>query len=435
MTLAPRRRALLLLAGLLAAAAGCNRATPPLAKTAPATVTVAAPEVRYDVVESEDFTGRTEAIEFIEVRSRVTGYLKEIKVEDGAKVKKDDPLFVIDPDPYQREFDRTEAAVKQAKAVLDKVTRDYKRLEAFKGKAISQEEWDRVVGEKAESEAALEVAEKARRLAEVNLSYTVIKASFSGRVSRRYVHPGALIKADETILTVLSTVDPIYVNFDIDDRTALRIRKLITEGKVPPDWLMLLEGKTPPAGEGRLTVRVGLPDEDEDFSLSGTINFVNTYIDPGTGTLRVRAEVRGENLRLPPGLFVRVRLPIGMPRRAVLVPEEAIGTDQDKKFVYVVVRETAPDGKVTHRAQYRQVKLSQQVDQMRVVESGVGEGEPVIVSGLQRVRDRAEVNPQPSSKAPAPPTPPPPSPGPSSPPTQTTQEKPSPAPPSRPAGG
>ncbi len=433
MTRLPRRASFLLLASLLAIAAGCNRAKPPLAKTAATAVTVATPEVHYDLVESEDFTGRTEAVEFVEVRSRVTGYLKEIKVEDGARVKKDDPLYVIDPEPYQREFDRTAAAVKQAKAVLDRVTRDYKRLEAFQGKAISQEEWDKVVGEKAEAEAALDVAEKARRLAEVNLAYTVVKAPFSGRVSRRYVHPGALIKADETILSVLSTVDPIYVNFDIDDRTALRIRKLIAEGKVPPDWLMLLEGKVPPHGEEKLQVRVGLPDDD-DFSLIGTINYVNPFIDPGTGTLRVRAEIRGENLRLPPGLFVRVRLPIGLPRRAVLVPEEAIGTDQDKKFVYVVTTEAGPDGKVTHRAQYRQVKLGQQVDQMRVVESGVAEGEPVIVSGLQRVRDRAEVNPQPSSKAPAQPKPPPPSPN--RPPTQTTQDKPPAAPPpSRPAGG
>ncbi len=373
MTRLPRRASFLLLASLLAIAAGCNRAKPPLAKTAATAVTVATPEVHYDLVESEDFTGRTEAVEFVEVRSRVTGYLKEIKVEDGARVKKDDPLYVIDPEPYQREFDRTAAAVKQAKAVLDRVTRDYKRLEAFQGKAISQEEWDKVVGEKAEAEAALDVAEKARRLAEVNLAYTVVKAPFSGRVSRRYVHPGALIKADETILSVLSTVDPIYVNFDIDDRTALRIRKLIAEGKVPPDWLMLLEGKVPPHGEEKLQVRVGLPDDD-DFSLIGTINYVNPFIDPGTGTLRVRAEIRGENLRLPPGLFVRVRLPIGLPRRAVLVPEEAIGTDQDKKFVYVVTTEAGPDGKVTHRAQYRQVKLGQQVDQMRVVESGVAEG-------------------------------------------------------------
>src|SRR5262245_30308185 len=157
MTRPLRRASCLMVLCLLAWVVGCTRTQPPLAKTTPAIVTVAAPEVRYDVTESEDFTGRTEAVEFIEVRSRVTGYLKGIKVDDGASVKKGDPLFEIDPEPYQRELDRTEAAVKQAKAVLVRIGRDYKRLEALKGR-ISQEEWDRVVGEKAESEAAVEVA-------------------------------------------------------------------------------------------------------------------------------------------------------------------------------------------------------------------------------------------------------------------------------------
>jgi RND family efflux transporter MFP subunit len=357
--------------------AGCTKPPVALAPTRPPEVVVDRPVVR-DVTDFEDFTGRTEAVSSVEVRSRVTGYLEGIHFQDGTDVAKDALLFRIDPKPYQAEFDRTEATVKQAEAHLARVQKDYDRAVVLRTTgAISPEELDRTAGDRSEADAALAVAKAARKLAQQNLDYTKIIAPFAGRIGRRHLDAGNLVKADETILTTIVALDAVYANFDVDDRTLLRVRRLVRDGRVAD------------ARARKTHVRVGLPDEDE-HSLEGIVDFDDNKVDPGTGTLRFRAEVQNPPLHghrlLSPGMFVRIRLPIGDPRRAVLIPEEALGTDQGQKFVYVV---NAADEVV-----YRPVKPGSQYGPLRVVETGLAGDERVIVSGLQRVRPGVKVTPR-----------------------------------------
>ena len=367
---APRYGVATLFMGLLLVA-GCVRPQPTIVPTKPPEVIVDKPGVEM-VTDFEDFTGRTDAVASVELRSRVTGYLNSpVHFKDGADVTEGTLLFQIDPKPYQAEVDRTDASVRLAEAHFSRIKKDYDRTLSLKGsKAISDEELDKSAGDKAEAEASVGVAVAARKLAVQNLDFTKILAPMSGRMSRRYVDPGNLVKSDDTILSLLVVLDPIFVYFDVDDRTLLRTRRLIADGKVKP------------ARDGKTTVSIGLPDED-GYPREGLVNFIDSKIDAGTGTLRIRAEVSNKALLLSPGLFVRVRVPIGEPKRALLVPEEAIGTDQGQKFVYVV------DDK--DEVVYRTVKLGSAYGQKRVIESGLTETDRVIVSGLQRVRPKVKV--------------------------------------------
>lgn len=385
-------RALAFAGAALAVLVGCAKPPPAVAPTKPPEVIVGRPVVR-PVTDAEDFTGRTEAVASVDLRSRVTGYLDRIHFKDGADVQKGQLLFTIDPRTYQAEVEKADAAVKQADARLTRTKRDFDRAESLKGRGISPEEIDRASGDQAEAAAAVGVAAAARRIAVQNVDFTRITAPFQGRVSRRSVDPGNLVKADDTVLTNAVQLDPIYANFDVDDRTLLRIRRLIREGKVD-------SARTTPT-----TVRVGLPDMD-GYDLTGTVDFIDTKVDPGTGTLRVRAVVPNPTLLLAPGLFVRVRLPIGAEKPAVLVPEEAVGTDQGEKFVYVVTEKD--------EVEYRPVRLGPQHEGLRVVmptepvpggparPSGVTPADRIIVSGLQRVRAGGKVTVKDAAK-PAPP--------------------------------
>lgn len=370
-----RRGPRLVLTAFFAAPAlvGCAKTPPQLAPTKPTEVVVDRPVIR-EVTDYEDFTGRTEPTNTIDIRAQVTGYLDSVHFKDGADVQKDDLLFRIDPQTYEAAFDQARAGVAQAKAHLDRLNRDYQRMTRLRGtSAVSQEEVDRVSGDKEEAEAAVKAAEANLKAAETNLGYTTIRAKFSGRISRRAVYPGNVVKANDTLLTNLVALDPIYATFDVDERTMLRIRRLIRGGKVT-------SARVEP-----VHVQIGLADE-ESFSLSAPIEFVDNKVDPNTGTLKVRAIVANPKLLLSPGLFVRVRLPVGKPHPSLLVPEEALGSDQGQKFVFVV---NDKDEVV-----YRRVVVGQQVDQFRVVESGLTANDRVIVKGLQRVRAGVKVAPR-----------------------------------------
>jgi RND family efflux transporter MFP subunit len=367
-------------AAVLALAVGCARPKPEPTPTKPTEVVVDRPVVK-EVIEYEDFPGRTEAVAAVDVRARVTGYLNKIEFKDGVDVQKGELLFVIDPTPYQAEANRADATTKLAQAHYDRLEKDFKRVTSLGRQAVSQAELDQVQGDLAEAKASVGVAEAALQLAKQNLDWTRVAAPLSGRISRRLIDPGNLVKADDTILTSIISLDTVYVSFHIDERTLLRLRRLIQEGKMPS------------ARKQETHVMVGLADEDE-FSLDGVVNFIDNKVDPGTGTLQVRAEVKNDprngNRLLSPGLFIRVRLPIGHPRPAILVPEEAVGTDQGQKFVYVVT----PKSEV----EYRAVKLGQQFERYRAVESGLGAEDQVIVSGLQRVRPGVKVTAKPAPK-------------------------------------
>lgn len=364
------RAALLLLSS--AAILGCGRTPrsgPPQAKTP--LVSVSHPVVA-EVVEFENFTGRTDAVKTVQVVARVTGYIKPHLTRAGAEVSAGDPLFEIDARPYQAEVDRTEATVAQAEARLKRLDADYARAKLLMGRAaLSRAEFDQTVGDHAEAKAAVEVARADRELAQLNLGFTRVTAPIGGRTSRGLIDPGGLVKADETILTSIVSLDPIYVYFDVDERTLLRLRQLVRDGKLKSHR------------EATLPVRVALADED-GFPHEGTIDFSDNRVDPNTGTLSVRGVIPNPEPRaFTPGMFVRVRLPIGSPRRALLVPERALVTEHGQKDVYIV----AGDGEVVRRP----VVVGPLRGGLRVIEQGLAEDEEVIVSGLQRARPGAKV--------------------------------------------
>ena len=393
-----RRHALgfLLLGFGVSAITGCARPTAALAPTKPAEVIVGTP-VKKIVTDYEDFTGRTEPFLIVDVRSRVSGYLDKIHFVDGKEVTADQPLFDIDPRTFKATLDQATATVSQAQARLDRLQRDFVRVESgVRSGSITREEYDRVAGDRDEAIASLNLAKATETLAKTNYNYTKILSPISGLISRRMMDRGNLVKADDTVLTTIVALDKVYATFDIDERTMLKVRRLIQDGKVES------------ARSSKMEVDIGLADE-EKFSLKAEIDFIDNKVDPATGTLRVRAIMDNPRTKLPstspvsaspgspppadsyihllsPGLFVRVRLPIGKPHEAILVPEESLGSDQGQKYVYVLNDQD--------EVIYRRVKIGQQVEQNRVIIEGVQPGDRVIVSGLQRVRPGAKVSPK-----------------------------------------
>jgi RND family efflux transporter MFP subunit len=260
----------------------------------------------------------------------------------------------------------------QAEAHVARLELDYKRAQTMMGRgAMGREEYDKVVGDYAEAKAAVEVSKAGKRSVEQNLDFTKVQAPISGRISRRFIDPGNLVKADDTILTRIVSLEPIYASFDVDERTTLRLQKLIRDKQIT--W----------SQDGKVPVFVGLADEGTTFPRQGFINFADNQVDPDTGTWRLRASFPNKDHALTPGLFVRVRLPIGGAHSALLIPEKAVIPDQGQMFVYVV------DAKST--VEYRLVHVGRPHQGLRVVLDGVKPTDKVIVSGLQRVRPGAPV--------------------------------------------
>jgi RND family efflux transporter MFP subunit len=324
--------------------------------------------ISKEVTEYEDFTGQTMAIQMVEVRSRVTGYLSKMFFEkrEGTEVKEGEPLFEIDPRPYEAELAQAEALLVQSQAHARRLAADLTRAEQIVARgAMSREDYEKVSGDKQEADAAVQSAKAARDKAKLNLTYTKINAPISGRISRRMVDPWNVVKAEETPLTTIVSVDPVYGYFDVDEPNVLRLRRLVREGKMQD----LQEAKMP--------VLLGLGDE-EDFPHKGTLDFVDNQVDSNTGTLRMRGIFPNKSRLLSPGLFVRIRLPIGGPHQALLVSEQALGRDQSQKYVFVV------NG--ANKVEYRRVKVGRLYEGYREILEGLKPGEKIIVSGLQRVR-------------------------------------------------
>lgn len=370
-------RALLLL--MCVVAVGCDKLRPPPPAPPPPPKP---PEVLFtlpttaEIVDYEDFTGRTVAIPTIDIRARVTGYLDKInfKEQEGGDVEQGAVLFEIDSRPYKAEVLRADANLLQARARLKRLDLDLARAKKLiDTKSISREQYDLASGDKAEAEAQVERMRADLALARLNLSYTEVKAPISGRVSRTQLDQGNLVKADETILTTIVSIDPIYAYFEVDERTMLRIRRYIEEGRLKSH------------DERAVPVQLGLQDE-EGFPHKGTINFFDNRLDTATGTLQIRGVFKNADHVLTPGMFARVRLPIGRPYRAILISEQALGTDQEQKFVYVIDND--------NKAQYRRVEVGKFQRGQRVILKGLAEGERVVTSGLQRVRPGAVVQPK-----------------------------------------
>lgn len=339
------------------------------------------PEVFFErpreqtVTEYQEFTGQMVAVKTIEIRSRVSGYLEEIHFADGDLVAAGAPLFEIDERPYRAEFDRASATLSQARAHLDRMKRQQERAnKLFEKKAISQEDFDTASFDRAEAEATVAAAIASKETAELNLGFTKISSKIDGRISRRLVDPGNLVQADITPLTTIVSLDPIYAYFDVDERTLLRLRRT-----------MELE-HTDAALSSQVPVEVTLADEDS-APVWGKINFLDNQVDPGTGTLRARAVIDNPKGMLSPGLFVRLRVPVGTPRQALVVHEEALQTDQGQRFLWVLDDED--------KAIYRQIKIGWQTEGKRVIFDGLKTSDRVIVKGVQRVRRNKKVSPQP----------------------------------------
>lgn len=346
----------------------CGREAPPAPP--PPQVTVA-PVVAEELSEWDEYQGWFEAIDAVEIRPRVSGYLERVAFTEGKEVRKGDVLFVIDPRPYTAALDARQAELSQARARQALTERDLARGERLVAvRAISQEEMDTRSTLVAESRAAVAAAEAAVRAAELDLGFTTVRAPVSGRTSRAEVTEGNLV-AGSTLLTTVVSLDPIYVYFEGDESAYLRYSHLARTGERPS------------SRTAANPVQIGLADET-GFPHSGNMDFVDNQLDPATGTIRARAIVPNRERLFTPGMFARVRLLGTGQRRLTIIPETAVSTDQDRKFVFVL----APDSTVAYRA----IQLGRQVGgQRRIVREGLVEGEMIVVNGLARVRPGTRV--------------------------------------------
>src|SRR6202045_4636752 len=350
------RHSLILLAAASATAlilSGCARNEAAEPKAAPLPQVSVAPVISRRVTEFDELTGRFEAVERVEIRPRVSGYISSVNFTEGSEVKRGDVLFVIDPRPYETERDRATSLLAQH--------------------AISQEEYDTRTAGREQAQANVEAAQAALDATALNVTFTRVTAPISGRISRALVTSGNFVTNGQTPLTTLVSLDPIYVSFDGDEQEYLKYTKLVRD----PARGSSREAHSP--------VLVGLADEN-GYPHQGVMVFVDNALDPTTGTIRSRALLDNHDRHFTPGLFARIKLMGSAQHEAVLVNDSAIGTDQTVSYVLVLG--------AGNKVEYRPVELGSVVDGLRVVQSGLAPGETIVVNGLQRVRPGAQVAPQ-----------------------------------------
>lgn len=355
---------------------GCNRSEAQTSAPPPPAVTVA-PVEHQQIVEWAEFTGRTEPVESVEIRPRVSGYIQDVKFQSGQLVKKGDVLFVIDPRWNQAAFAKAQADADRAKVQLDNTQREADRTaQLLANKAISTEEADARIARFQEAKAALLAAEAARDFAKLDLEYTEVRAPIDGRVSRALLTEGNYVSGvagNTTLLTTLVSIDPVYVYADVDEETLLKFNSLALSKKLETD------------ANGHVPVELQLADESE-FSHRGYVESFDNRLDPNTGSVLLRAVFQNDNGRIVPGLFARIRIPLSDRHNALLIGERAIGTDQSQQYVLTLTE--------TNTVTYQSVKLGPVIDGKRVVRSGLRGDEKIVVNGLQRVRSGMTVTPQ-----------------------------------------
>lgn len=363
------------MAGLIAIISACSSSSSQPQAPPPPTVSVSAP-LEEEVTQYDEFTGRFRAVERVEVRPRVSGYLQEIRFTDGELVEKGDILFVIDQRPYKIILEQAHAELESAQTRLDLAQKELYRAENLRATgAVSQELIDRRNQEYLSAKAAVSSAQAAVHSAELNMEFTVVKAPVSGRISENFVSIGNLINgglSSATLLTRIVSFDPIYFTFETSEDKLIRYLKADS-----------LRNNISAIQEGSLTVQAKLLDEEE-FLHEGKLDFIDNEIDQSTGTLRVRAVFPNENLLLTPGMFGRARFSATGQHRELLIPDKAIASDQSQRYVLIV------DDSSTVTRKF--VKTGPLHNQLRIIEDGLARTDQVIINGLNKVRPGQKVN-------------------------------------------
>jgi RND family efflux transporter MFP subunit len=365
---------------LLLAGAGCDSPQPTQAKAPggeqrPA-VSVSQP-LQRQVVEWDEYTGRFDAVGTVEVRARVSGYLSTVHFKDGQPIKQGDQLYDIDPRPFELALEQSRAELLQAQTKVDNANLDVVRGKPLlERRVISEKTFDDRENLVREAQAQVKVSEARVKSAELDLSFARVVSPIAGRISRSMVTAGNWVSAggasNSTLLTTIVSQDPIHIYFDLSENNYIKYKRLAERGTG--------------AGAADLgaTVELALPDE-RGFPHTGKLDFLDNRLDQGTGTLRARALIANEAGLFSPGMFARVRVTGTAAYAALLLPDEAIGTDQTNKYVYVV----ADNGMVTRR----NIQLGPLVDGLRVVREGIADGDWVITKGLHRARPGQSVTP------------------------------------------
>ncbi len=359
---------------------GCDKLQSPAAATAAAPVIPVSHPVQRQITDYVDFTGRLDAVNSVGIRARVTGFIIKTAFKEGATVKKDDLLFEIDSRPYKAQYDQAQGQVTLNDAQLKLARTTYERSLPLVAKgAVSQQELDQDKAAVDEAAARIKATQATLEVYKLNLEFCKVLSPIDGQVGRYYYTTGNLINQDSTLLTTVVSQDPMYAYFDMDEATLLRIKQAVNDGKIK----MAESGADVP-------ILMGLQGE-EGYPHQGSFNFINNVVNPSTGSIAVRGQFanpkpeHGTRL-LVPGMFVRIRLPIGQPHTALLVIDRALGSDQGQKYVYVTDKD--------NKAQSRPVVTGAlQEDGLRVIESGLNADDLVVVGALQQVRPRLEIKP------------------------------------------
>jgi multidrug efflux system membrane fusion protein len=340
----------------------CSSQAAPGAGAPPAPEVSVASVLRKPVHQWDEFTGRVAAVESVELRPRVSGYVERVAFKEGQDVRKGDLLFVIDQRPYRAALDRALAALERARSEARLAqAQDARAQQLIEAQAISREEFEARKAASAQGDAGVRAAEAAVATARLDLQFTEVRSPIDGRAGRALVTEGNLAQADATLLTTVVSQDPVFVYFESDEQTYLRYAALARKGE---------------RSRTSNPVRVGLAGE-EGYPHAGTVDFVDNQVDPGTGTIRARAVLRNPDRLFTPGLFARVQVEGAARPGAMLVDDKAVLTDQDRKYVYVLGPGNA--------ALRKDIALGPMVDGLRVVESGLAAGDKVIVNGVQKV--------------------------------------------------
>ena len=377
-----RALTVVVLIGLAPIVAACGRsqqqAAPP-----PPKVTVAKPFKRT-IVDQDEYVGRFVAIDVVEVRARVSGYLDKVHFQDGQMVKQGDLLFTIDKRPFQNTLDQARANLETARSNVIFTQADVTRgQQLLRDRTISEQIFEQRAQALRNAQSAVAASEAMVRQAELDLEFTELRAPVAGRIGDRRVTPGNLVTGGTggatTLMAIIVSIDPIRMEFTFDEASLLRYERLARDGQ------------TDVTGRGNVPVRLKLIDEQE-FSHYGRMDFIDNVIDRATGTIRGRAQFANSDGLFTPGMFARVQVPASAPYEALTVPNSAIGTEQVRKFIYVVDKDDI--------ARQRFVTLGQVIDDLRVIKEGVSADDRVIVNGLMRVRVGQKVTPEEQRTAP-----------------------------------